>query len=82
MTECYCFNITRNFNSCLNYGRLIHRVSGNYGGAISSVECDKIALNPWFDVLLDTYFKDSNLNIDYFSNIVKNNNNNNILWES
>lgn len=73
-TECYCFNITRNNNACLNYGRLIHRVSNNYGGAIESFECDKIALNPWFDVLLDTYFQSSDLNITYFSNPVKTNN--------
>lgn len=74
-TECYCFNITRNSNARMNYGRLIHRMNRSSNGTIESVECDKIALNPWFNVLLDTYFFNSNLNVTYFSNIVKSNNN-------
>ncbi|KAK8839260.1 hypothetical protein M9Y10_032191 [Tritrichomonas musculus] len=73
-TECYCFNISRNSNANMNYGRLVHRMSKSSTGAISSIECDKIALNPWFDVLLDTYFQDDDLNIQYFSNVVKTSN--------
>lgn len=76
-TDCYCFNISRNSNSRMNFGRLIHRMNKFSSGAIQSIECDKIALNPWFDVLLETYFKNDNLNVTYFSNVVKTNNNNN-----
>lgn len=40
-------------------------------GEIVSIECDKIALNPWFDVLLDTYLAESSLNVKYFTNKIK-----------
>ncbi|KAK8842585.1 hypothetical protein M9Y10_025443 [Tritrichomonas musculus] len=77
-TECYCFNISRNVNTRCNIGRLVHRMHPNeLKCAITSIECDKIALNPWFDVLLDTYFRYEQLNLTMFSNIIKTNNNNN-----
>lgn len=65
-TDCYCFNITRNKAFNINNGRLIHRVSGDSKIAIKSIEVDKIALNPWFIVLLNCYLKDELLNIVRF----------------
>ena len=66
-TECYCFNISQNYNTYTNIGRLIHRKSSISSSQIISIECDKCALNPWFDVLLSSYFKNINyLNIHYW----------------
>lgn len=70
-TECYCFQIKRNADFNTNYGYLIHRMNRKSKGEIVSIECDKVALNPWFDVLLDTYLAESSLNVKYFTNKIK-----------
>ena len=81
-SECYCFNISRNMNSNFNIGRLVHRMSKKSKCCITSVECDKSALNPWFDVLLSSYFNDGYfLNIRYFKNVVKKKNPENKMEE-
>ena len=61
-------------------GRLVHRISNknsSCSSCITSIECDKSALNPWFDVLLSSYFcYDYYLNIQYFRNVVREKNKN------
>ena len=56
-SECYCFNIVRKMNSVINVGRLIHHKYETTKNAIFSMECEKTILNPWFDVLISTYFE-------------------------
>lgn len=61
--ECYCFNITHKEKFGLNEGRLIHRITPYSKSGITSIELNKIALNPWFKVLFETYFESDNLNV-------------------
>lgn len=65
-TECYLFSITRNLNYNTNSGFLVHRATPESKNLISTIELDKIALNPYFAILLEIYFKD--LELTYFNN--------------
>lgn len=74
--RCYCFIITQKDSRYkMNEGYLIHKKSKETTKAIMSIEIREIALNPWFNVLLQTYFENDELKVKKFKEKIEMNNN-------